>query len=308
MGSRTLAEATQVVDDFYRRTGAKYGPLGVPLGDLERTDDGHYERLHQLGAMKLTSLGADPIAETYYLADITLSGIRCYGTQDNGPDETFAIISLISVNPNHSGGDKLTKTILTPVAENVTVPATLFKMMTLDSLVPVGSGIIIHVSIWDRESGNADDIAKQVSKVIEDAVQKSAAALSAAALSAGAASSDPNVSGGIIGKITDFEVGGIKPFHILTLGIGKLIGNALADDLIGENSFFIPAANIVELSDPATFQSSIRKTPDLPFDVQVNWPPKPEQEPLFTDGHGTYKAFFLIKGATLTISIAPKLN
>jgi hypothetical protein len=81
----------------------------------------------------------------------------------------------------------------------------------------------------------------------------------------------------------------------------------LADDLIGEQYFFIPAANIIDLSDQGNFQTSIRKSPDLPFDVQLNWPPRPEDEPLFTDGKGTYKAYFLIKGGKTSFPVTPKL-
>jgi hypothetical protein len=166
----------------------------------------------------------------------------------------------------------------------------MFKMQTIGDIVPVGTGIGIHVAIWDHESGNADEIRDKIAAVLEDAVKKGASALSAAA-----AADDPSVSAGTIGKITDFEVGGIKPFHVLTLGIARLISEALADDLIAEQVFFVPAANIVDLADQTKFDISVRRSSDLPFDVQLNWPPRPEDEPLFTDGAATYKVYFLIR-------------
>jgi len=91
-----------------------------------------------------------------------------------------------------------------------------------------------------------------------------------------------------------------------------LISKALADDLIDEKSFFIPAANIVDLSDPVKFAGSIRKSPELPFDVQLNWPPDPadEQKPdfMFTDGKGSYKVYFLIKGGKITFPVNPAIS
>ena len=58
----------------------------------------------------------------------------------------------------------------------------------------------------------------------------------------------------------------------------------------------------MELADQTKFDASIMKKPELdldglPFDVYINWPPRREDDPLFTDGAGTYKAYFSIKGA-----------
>ncbi len=294
------AIARHNIKDFHRRTGADYGPLGVPLGGVQKAADGSYQQQMQLGNIRLTDFGASPAGETEFIAEVTLSAVKCFGTQDNGPDETYAVISLFSINPNHGGTDKLVKTIRTEIQENVHPHDTIFKMRTLGDLVPVGGGIGIHVAIWDHESGNADDIRDKIAAAIEDAAKQGAAALAS-----GAAADDPAVSAGTIGKVTDFEVAGIKPFHILTLGIASLISHALADDLIGEQFFFIPAANIVDFADQTKFQTSIRRSPDLPFDVQLNWPPRPEDEPVFSDGKGTYKAYFLIKGGAISFPVNP---
>jgi hypothetical protein len=84
----------------------------------------------------------------------------------------------------------------------------------------------------------------------------------------------------------------------------------LADDLIGEQTFFIPALNIDQWTDEAAFAASLRTDPDLPFDVQVNWPPTFEEEKdfIFTDGQGTYKAYFKIKGDIRTTNLEPALH
>src|SRR5262249_40138521 len=138
-------------------------------------------------------------------------------------------------------------------------------------------------------------IRDKIAAVVVDAARQGAAALASAA-----AADDPQVSAGTIGKVTDFEVAGVKPFHFLTLGIANLIAGPLADDLIGEHVFVIPAANIADFSDQAKFSASVRKSPDLPFDVQLNWPPSLDEEMSeeeLINESGTYKAYLLIRAA-----------
>lgn len=299
------AIAIYTIRDFHRRTGADFGPLGVPMGDLQNTENGGYQQNYQLGNIKFQGLTAVPTAETSFTAGVTLSAIKCFGTQDNGPDETYAVISIISVNPNRGGADTLFKIIRTEIQENVKPGDVLFKMHTIGDAIPAGSGIAVHIAIWDHESGDADDITKKIAAVIEDATNKAASALAA-----GATASDPSVSAGTIGKITDFEVGGVKPFHILTLGLASLISHALADDLIQEHLFFIPAANIVAFANQDIFSASIRQSPELPFDVLYNWPPTVDDEKdfLFTDGHGTYKVYLTIQGGAAVHVVLPQIT
>jgi hypothetical protein len=94
-------------------------------------------------------------------------------------------------------------TIRTAIQENVRPHSptdTMFKMQAIGNIIPVGTGIGIHVAIWDNESGKADDIRDKVAAVIEDAVKKGASAIGGAA-----AADDPSVSAGTIGKITDLR-------------------------------------------------------------------------------------------------------
>ena len=95
----------------------------------------------------------------------------------------------------------------------------------------------------------------------------------------------------------NFEVGGVKPFKVLTLGLAGLLASALADDLIGDHVYVIPPGNIKDWADQDNFTRSIRPNGDaLDFDVQFNWPSRPEDEHVFTDGNGTYKVYLKIKG------------
>lgn len=296
------AIAAHSIRDFHRRTGADYGPFGVLLGALTKAADGSYHQQTQLGNIHLADLPLSPSGEIQYRARVTLSALKCFGTQDRTTDETYAIISIFAIDPNQGGS---TQTIRTEILENVHKGDTIFKMRPIGDIIPVGSGIGIYIAIWDHESGNADEIRDKIAAVIEDGTNKAADAIAGAA-----GADDPSVSAGDVGKVTEFEVGGIKPVHILTLELADLLAHALADDLIGDHYFFIPAANIVDFADQTKFEASVRKSPDnLDFDVQLNWPPRPEDEPLFTDGHGTYKAYFLIQSAPIIpLPVLPKLS
>jgi hypothetical protein len=83
----------------------------------------------------------------------------------------------------------------------------------------------------------------------------------------------------------------------------------LADDLIGEHVYVIPPGNIKDLVDQDNFTRSIRPTGDaLDFDVQFNWPPRPEEEFVFTDDNGTYKVYLRVAGIEITEPVVPSLK
>lgn len=295
------AFAAAPIRDYHRRTGGKYGPLGTRDGLIEVLPDGTLRQQCQLGTINLLDIDPDVggvEATTTYEVDLYLSGIKCFGTQDIGDDETFAVISLVSVDPNGTA-DKQSVTVRTPIQERVRPNKFLFKMLHIGTVPLTGSGMRIAISVWDHESGDADEIRDKIAEVIRDSTKRAASALAGAA-----AAGDPSVTAGAVGDVTEFEVGGVKPFHIITLKLAELLANALGDDLIDEHEFFIPAANIKNLADNFTPRPN---NGDWDFDVQVNWPPKAENDKLLTDGAGTYKAFFSIVVSKKVTPIIPMI-
>jgi hypothetical protein len=299
-GVRSLVDAivTHSIRDFHRRTGADYGPFGVPTGGLTPDPRGGYQQNYVLGNIRLQDVDGLPEGSKTLETEVRLAAVKCFGTQDSdGSDSTYAVISVATVDPNNSGSNQLVTTWRTRILDNVHAGDTIFKGegigQPFSGAFP-GSGISIHVAIWDHESGNADDIRDKIQEVLQDAAQKGAAALGDAA-----AADDPSVSGGTMGKITEFEVGGVKPFRFLTLGISDAIAHAVADDLVGEHTYVIPAANLADFADQDKFNASVKTSPDLDFDVQFNWPPTLNDEFLFTDGHGSYKIYFMLKSRFL---------
>jgi hypothetical protein len=279
------------IQDFHRRTGGSLGPLGARVGGIRINEQGLYQQDYQLGHITMSNVGDFPKAFTTYEAIVTLSGVRCFGTEDpGGEDEPYVVITLLTVNPNFGGIDDLLKFTSTEILEGVTPRReVIFKERTLGRVRAFpGSGIKIHVAMFDHEHGDADLIREKIRAQAGEAVKSAAQSIAAAA-----AADDPRLNGPI-GDLGEFEILGIKPFKLLTGFIADALG--LGDDLIGEHEFIIPAANIAELTDPAKYQASLRTNPDLDPDVRYNWPRRPEEEVLFDRGGASYKIYFKIQG------------
>lgn len=311
------ANAAFEISEFYRRTGRVFGPLGAPLGNITSSPDGNYQQDFQLGSIKIQ--GNDPLATPSgvrkVLAKVRLAAVKCIGTEDpGGSDETYAIVSVINLDPNLAGqGDKLVTTERTEIINDVHAGDTILKSRAITKESGVGfpgSGIKIHVALFDHESGDADDIKARVQAFLEDASKKAVDALASAEAADGAELAGP------IGDFMDFEVGGVKPFKIITLGLADMISRLLSDDLIGEHEFVVPASVFTEWSVPSpddpnklpAWEASFRKIPGfLENDVQFNWPQRTEDEFLFGLGGGSYKVYLEITPQIILDPIVPRL-
>ncbi|MEU6622035.1 hypothetical protein ABZ926_14880, partial [Streptomyces litmocidini] len=298
-----LARAQAVVRDCYRRTGGSLGPLGEPIGALKR-GDGIARQEYLLGSITLSVADLIPKVETHYEAKVKLAAVKCFGTEDpGGTDETYVVVSLTAIDPNRAGSDQLVQTFRTEIDNNVEGGKVFFKERNIGAVRAFpGSGIRVHVAIFDHESGDANQIRDKIHAFLKDAAKQGAQLLAGAA-----AGGDPRLAGAL-GDVTNFEIGGVKPFELLTFGLSDLIANALADDLIGEHEFVIPAPNIVELTDPDRFTASFRRHPEtLGSDVQFNWPRTDADEVLFSGGGGSYKVYLTITPVTVTEPTQPGL-
>jgi hypothetical protein len=307
VNSLALAFAAYDINDRYRRSGGSLGRLGIPMGELSKKADGSFQRNYQLGNVTKQDLTLPPIGMTDYIPQVVLAAVRCFGTFSSFPsntDSTYAVISLVSIDPNAQGSDQLVKTMVTPIEENVKAGSIILQGITIGGIPITGLGILIHVALWRHVNGDKDKIKDQIHKALVDAVNQGAAAI------AGAASSAENTStaAGWVGDASNFKIGDFKPVDFLTLEISELIANMLADKLIDQHTYQIPPANLAALADDATMRASIRTSPDLSFDIQLNWPPKPEDEYLFSGGGGSYKAYFLITTTTEHTPLPPPLS
>ncbi|MCB0020115.1 MAG: hypothetical protein KDE09_20130, partial [Anaerolineales bacterium] len=291
------------IQRFYRRTGGSLGPLGAPTGGPVK-GNGTTKQDYQLGAIVLNDETGALEAYTYYDVEVKLSAAKCFGTEDpGGTDETFLVMSLISVNPNYGGVDKLVHTMRTEIDNNVNAGKVFFQQQTIGSLRAFpGSGIKIHMAVFDHEHGDADDLRDKINAILEDAANKAAQALAGAA-----AAGDPRLAGAV-GDVTEFEIGGVKPFKILTLGLAGLLADVLADDLVGEHEFYVPAQYIKDIAEQAPFEASFRRHPDvLGTEVQFNWPRTDAEEFLFSGGGGSYKVYFTITPVKSVRPLEPRI-
>jgi hypothetical protein len=91
------------------------------------------------------------------------------------------------------------------------------------------------------------------------------------------------VTSGTVGDITQFEIGGIRPFDVATLGLARLLAGPVRR-LVDEHTVVISAAQVVDLADPTKFNASRKRSHDLDQDVLYNWPPGPDdQQPLLAE-------------------------
>jgi hypothetical protein len=290
--------AARLMSQFYRGTGSAFGPFGTPLSAPHRNSQRGYVQDFQLGTLHLDNINGKVEGEVTYEADVTLAAVQCFGTQDNSTDETYVVMSLLTIDPNNPGIPVQTQR--TMIQDGVESGSTIFKnAIRMRQRFSGTSGLMVHLAVWDHESGDQDKLRDDINRVLQDGASKAASAL---------AGGDLSGQSGFAGDIINFEVGGVKPFKVLTLGLAGLLASALADDLIGEHVYVIPPGNIVDLADQGNFTRSIRPTGDaLDFDVQFNWPPRPENEFVFTDGSGTYKVYLRIAGVKTFIPEVPNI-
>jgi hypothetical protein len=291
--------AQRDISDTFRRTGGKFGPLGPLSGPLEVAVDGSYQQNFQLGRIDLLDIDVDCDARRMFQAAVTLVGIRCFAAQDVETDELFGTVSLINVNPNFSSQNELIETVPLPLTPSVSGDFH-YKETLLGTVPLTGSGLVIHTTLWDNESGAVGEIREKVQEMLREGAKKGASALGA-----GAIAGDPSVTSGAVGDFTEFEIGGVKPFEIVTASLAGVIAGWLADDLMGEQRNVVPTGSILEFRG-AGYNNSLRMDPALDFDARFNWPP-PGHDITFSKGGALYKAYFKIQAFEAIMPCEPKL-
>jgi hypothetical protein len=291
--------AKHEISELFRRTGGKFGPLGPVSGDLQEAPDGSFRQNHLLGDIQLQDIDARCDARQMYQASISLVGIRCFAAQDVETDELFGTVSLINVNPNFSAVNELVTTVPLPLVDSATGDMH-YKETVLGNVPLTGSGVVIHTALWDNESGHVDEIRDKVEAALREGAKKAASALAA-----GAIANDPSATAGTVGEVTEFEIGGVKPFHVLTLKLADVIAHWLADDLLGEKRNIIPAQSILDFQGVG-YNNSLRTDPALEFDARFNWPP-PGHDIIFNKGGALYKAYFKIQAFQQPMPCDPRL-
>jgi hypothetical protein len=313
------ALAAYNIQEHYRRLGGVWGDLGAPVGGLQTNTGSGYSQTYQLGVITAQDFDKVPIGSRRIGAQVTLAGIRCFGTAGAGSDELYAIISITNINPNNSGTDQLVATMRTPIQEGVKPGSAVFRGITLTGPATAGTpggaigfpgtGLRIHVALFEHDNGDPDELRDDIQAALEDAAKKGSAAL------AGASASNDQSLGGMAQDFVNLDIGGFKPFKWALGAVSGVLADILGDDLIGEYEFVVPAAVFQDWCEDQVvdenglhfprLDASMRWPSELTGGIGVNWP-RENEEHIF-DGEGaSYKVYFQIVPILMEIPVLPK--
>jgi hypothetical protein len=250
--------------------------------------------------LELRNIEEPPIARDLIQATVEIAAVKCFGTEDpSDVDEPYVVVSVVSVDPHQLGQSGGAVTMRTEIINGVT-PGRVFlegRAVTERPIPVTGSGLHILVSLYEHENGDPNKIRDSIAAVIEDAAKKGAQAIVDAA-----SGGDPKLNGPV-GDFFDFEVGGVKPFKLLTVGLADVVADILGDDFVDTKTFILNEGDLLSIEKGPN--SKFRKG-ELPAQDQFNVP-TPIQEPdsLLSGGGGSYKVYFRVRVLRIPKPVEP---
>lgn len=282
------------------------GPIDGQNG-VFKDNSGSYRINAKLGHL-LKPLNAPPQAMGEYQAEVTLAGVRCFGTDDPGGlvparDEIYGFVTLFSLIPGKQ--QAVGPPVMLPLTRDVKVGSVLFTNTPIGvvPLISGANGIKIHMTLWDEELlGSPEEAAEKVRSalvkfllVLAGASGAVAAALPGVGAAAGAVAGSAALGVVLLENedVSEF----LKPvFEELTA--------SLQDELLGEKTFTVNLDKILEWSTQEGFEHSLIPPPgstpnELGAGVTFNTPVD-IHNPMWLfnkggDSGATYKAFFKVR-------------
>ncbi|MEZ4869323.1 MAG: hypothetical protein R3C14_48825 [Caldilineaceae bacterium] len=284
VGSLVGLIAAHDIDVAYRtRAYDRFGPLGEPIGGVFSQDGRTYKRDFQLGSI-IKPLGEDCKGSTKYKVYAQIAGIRCYGTDDpGGTDEPYLVATLININPMKGEDQTINTKLFGPFQTRA--GQTFCKAESLgEGEIPAGTGIRIHMALFDKEGGNHEEVREDVEEYIREAVKTGAVAI-ATAVGAGDINTASSVAGDALNS---------KPARWITAGLSHAVADIWADDFLGEKVYHITASDIQRLSTSDSL--NVRNDPGLDPDVVYNFPKDPNNRAwLFDEEGATYRVYVMVQ-------------
>jgi hypothetical protein len=227
----------------------------------------------------------------FYEATITVAGMHCFATDDpGGNDEFFAVVTAMSVNPQGNGEPEVVTKRFNIVDvhggdEDGEVGSTVNVDQEIGTIGVAGSGIRIHVALFDHEYGSEEEVQERFTGYFKEAGKAAATALWGAA---GWAAAEEALDS----KIAKDVFGGL---------IGWFTG-AFSDDPIGEKTYSLTDGDMYRLAQVdnghfVNYEQSLMASPVLPPGVKYNFPIDGDANPywLISEGAGDYKVYFRVK-------------
>lgn len=276
------------IEKTYRQTlMERFGPMGEPTGEISPQPDGAFSRDYQLGFI-VKPLGEDCKAFTRYTVDVQLACIRCFATDDpGGTDEPYVIATLVNLNPMKGEDQHIVTKMFGPFS--VRGGQTFCKALTIgEGVIPAGTGLRVHIALFDEEGGNHEEVREDVEEYIKEAVKTGAVAV-AAAVGVG----DVNTASTVAGDALNSNIG-----RAITGGLSHLVADIWSDDFLGEKTYIINASDIKKVSTQEGLNASlVRGDAELDPDVVYNFPTDPRNPAWMFDQPGQYRVYLLIKAA-----------
>jgi hypothetical protein len=257
-----------------------------------------------LGILDLPSPSGPASVRDLRTATVQLMAAKCFGTDDpSGTDEPYLIASIVSFDPFQLRTGAGAVTTRTEIVNDINGGNIFLKdgrLLTPSPINVTGMGLHIAVSMFDHDLGDPDKIRDTIQNAVEGAVNKGVQAIVGAA-----STGDPKLNGPV-GDIFEFEVGGFKPFKLLSLGLSDLLAEAFGDDLVGSHVFSLTEGDLLNLElDP-----HMRKTGDIA--QQYNVPTLVQDQDPDTLLHssnsaGSYKVFLTVRVLATQVPVDPPI-
>jgi hypothetical protein len=295
---RELAEqerlARQAIAEEYRRRGgdSRLGVLGAPLTEAKPTADGWSQRF-QFGAIHTMGY-TTPTTETYYLADVYVAAVKCFGSDDSGgifdggegEDEPYLIITSLTPANAFLSTAPVVRTWRSRTFTGIEGGQIFGEdQLVFQDLLIGPYGLMLKVVVMEHENGSEAELEKEIKEKGDAAAREII-----------------GVAGALAGIPVDEAIEDQALDSTLLRALGSLSAGALTellkDDKMGEKDWIVDAQTLRDWVDQEAVASSfVQYAPkELPPHIQTNFPRDGiyDGDKLFAAGGGSYKVYLRI--------------
>ncbi|AXK21481.1 hypothetical protein [Bacillus sp. COPE52] len=280
-----LLEAEKAIKAQYHKLGSNsvYGVLGEPSGKMVKESDGVYSQQYQYGKILSKTDIAIPKVEPYYICDIFIGAIKCFGTEDeSSDDEPYLIITNINTSSAFLEGYErnIARTWKSPTFRGIEEKEVFGQDLVVFNGVLVGPyGVRLKIALMEHEHGNEEQLRQKVeenaNKIARD-IKNVASALSGVNVE----DASQNLDSEILDALGDLSL--------------DVITDIFKDDIVDEKEWVIDGTMLKQWVDEGLTATSGVNHPDLPSNVETNFPRDNEMTRLFSGGGGSYKVYLRV--------------
>jgi hypothetical protein len=265
------------------------GVLGNPLEGVQELENGGFSRRHEYGALQLLSMPRR-MKEEFYVADIEVAAIKCFGTEDPGSDdEPYLLITAVApagafMDAYRAG---VVRTWRSERYEDISEGEVFGTDLPVFQNILFGpDGISLKLLLMEHEHGDEEELRR---KIEEKGNKLAREIIDAAALLAGLDIDDETRD-----QVLDNEI--LKTLGDVSAGV---LTDLLKDDRIDEKTWKIHGDILKTWADdPQAFERSDVAYPPgaLPEFVKTNFPREGihDEALLFSGGGGSYKVYLRV--------------